>query len=145
MVSDWGPFALVVVVNTMITLSTRVMRWWRHESSPSTTPLPSAAGPMLRAREGASDADVHVLLWFVAAFALAWALRRTSARTIVCAGLALWAYTGVLEFCQRWVPARTSSWADLVGNGIGVAIGLSVGTVAFHLLDRRAARRVQVV
>ena len=128
---------VVVIVNTMITLSTRVMVWWSHESHPETTQLPAAADRVLRARTGTADADVHVVLWSVAALALAWALRRATLRSVALAGAALWAFTGVLEYCQ-WVPGRTSSWIDFAGNAVGITIGLAFGLRLFRLIARRA-------
>ena len=143
---DFGLFGVVVAVNTVLSLSTAAAQWWSLESSPSTTPLPSAADSvLLAARAGTGDADAHVVLWFAAAVTLAWALRHARAQRIVLAGLALWAYTGVLEVVQHWVPGRSSSWADLAGNAFGIAIGLSVGMAASHLIDRRSASRIPTV
>ena len=90
-VGDWGPFILVVSVNTVTTLSTRAMRWWRTSRAPA----------------------------------------------VVLAGPALWADTGLLEIGQRWVPWGTSQWIDVVGNAIGISLGLTVGLMAFRFIAHR--------
>lgn len=142
-VRDLGPLFVAVAFNTMVTLSSDVMRWWSHESDPDTTPLPDAADRVLRACAATSDADVHVVLWFVGALTLAWAVRKSPARTVVFAGSALWIYTALLEFCQRWVPGRTSQWTDLAANAIGITLGLLVGLGAIRLLRRPAPAELE--
>ena len=129
----WVPVAVlvgVVLAITMISLSSSVTQWWDVQSTPATSSLPTAADPVLRARPDSANADVHVVLWFVAGLALAWAMRPYGWRRLEWWREALWAYSGLLEVAQRWVPERTSQWIDLVGNGVGIAAGLAVGCVA---------------
>jgi VanZ family protein len=123
----WLPFAVAVVAITFVSLSSSVMRWWDVQSSPETSILPGAANPVLQSRSGTGDADVHVLMWFVATLALVWAMRRHPWRRLLAAALVLWLCTGVLEIAQRWVSARTSQWIDFLGNGVGIVAGLLVG------------------
>jgi VanZ family protein len=49
--------------------------------------------------------------------------------------LALLAYGGLIEIVQLYVPGRDSEWADLLGDTIGVAIG--IGLAALLLRGRR--------
>ena len=80
-----------------------------------------------------------MVLWFVAALALVWAMRSFRWRRVAIAAAALWAYTGLLEVGQRWVPTRTSQWIDLAGNGLGIVAGLAVGCSAL-MVSRRFDR-----
>jgi VanZ family protein len=119
--------AAVVVAITVISLSSSVTQWWDVQSSPASSRLPTAADPVLRARPDSANADVHVVLWFVASLALVWAMRPYGRNRLAVAAGVLWAYSGLLEVAQRWAPERTSQWIDLVGNGIGIAAGVAVG------------------
>ncbi len=123
----WIPFVVVIVVNTAVSLSSAVTRWWAVESTPATSSLPAAADGVLEARANSSNADVHLVLWSVAALALVWAIRPHSRHRLMAPALVLWLYTGLLEVAQRWVPTRTSQWIDVVGNGLGIVAGLAVG------------------
>jgi len=76
-----------------------------------------------------SNADVHIVLWFVAALALVWAMRSHGWARLATAAVALWAYTGLLEVGQHWVPMRTPQWIDVVGNGLGIVAGVAVGVI----------------
>ena len=135
----WLPFVVAVVVITAVSLSSSVTQWWDVQSSPGTSSLPAAADGVLQARSNSSNADVHTVLWFVAALALVWAMRPVRWRSLTAAAVALWAYTGLLEVAQRWVPTRTSQWIDLVGNGLGIVAGLAVGCTALVRRDGFAA------
>ena len=132
----WAPFAIVVVAITVISLSSSVTQWWAVQSTPGTTSLPEVADPVLRARSNSANADVHTALWFVAGLTLVWAMQPHGRRRLALAALALWAYTGLLEIAQRWVPTRSSQWIDLVGNGLGIAAGLVVGSAAIVVWRR---------
>ena len=123
----WAPFVVVLVANTTVSLSSSVTEWWAVQSTPGRSSLPTAADRVLRARSNASNADVHLVLWFVAALALVLAMRADNWRRLAAAAAALWAYTGLLEFAQLWVPTRTSQWVDLAGNAVGIVAGLAVG------------------
>ena len=96
---------------------------------------------MLQARSNSSNADVHAVLWFVAALALVWAMRFDGWRRLRAASVALWVYTGLLEIGQRWVPTRTSQWIDLIGNALGIIAGLAVGCGALVVVRRFDADR----
>ena len=113
----------MAVVNGVVALSTGVMTWWDGASDPDRRSLPDPVRSALESRRSVGDADVHVVLWFVAAALLVFALGRRPWRVMVAALGGLWAYAAVLEFCQRWVDARTPSWLDLIGNTIGLAAG----------------------
>jgi hypothetical protein len=134
----WVPFVVVLVAVTVVSLSSSVTQWWAVQSTPGTSSLPTAADGVLRARSNSANADVHTVLWFVAAVALVWAMRSHGRRRLMTAAVALWLYSGVLEAGQRWVPTRSSEWIDVVGNGLGIAAGLAVGCSALV-----ASRRLQ--
>ncbi len=144
-VGRWLPIVVLVAVVgaiTVISLSSSVTQWWDVQSTPATSSLPTAADPVLRARPDAANADVHLVLWFVAALALVWAMRPDGWRRLAVAAGVLWAYSGLLEVAQRSVPERTSQWIDLAGNGIGIAAGVAVGCAAVGInvyLRRRPA------
>ena len=144
-VGRWLPFVVLVVVAaaiTVISLSSSVTQWWDVQSTPATSSLPTAVDPVLRARPDSANADVHLVLWFVAALALVWAMRPDGWRRLAVGAGVLWAYSGLLEVAQRSVPERTSQWIDLVGNGIGIAAGVAVGCAAVRIsvqLRRRPA------
>jgi VanZ family protein len=144
-IGRWLPFVVlvaVVVAITVISLSSSVTQWWDVQSTPATSSLPTAADPVLRARSDSANADVHVVLWFVAGLALVCAMRPDGWRRLAVAAGVLWAYSALLEIAQRWVPERTSQWIDVVGNGIGIAAGLAVGCAAVGIsahLRRRTA------
>ena len=123
----WLPFAVVVEVITAVSLSSWVTQWWAAQSSPVSSGLPGAADSVLRARTSSSNADVHTVLWFVAALALVWAMRSYGLARLVAASVALWVYTVAVEVTQRWVPTRTAQWIDVVGNGLGIFAGVAVG------------------
>lgn len=40
------------------------------------------------------------------------------------AALAMFAYGGLIEIVQLFVPGRESEWADLLGDTLGIAIGM---------------------
>jgi VanZ family protein len=52
---------------------------------------------------------------------------------------ALLAYGGLIEIVQLFVPGRESEWADLLGDGIGVGIGMLLATWVLARLRARAA------
>ena len=144
-VGRWLPIVVLVAVVgaiTVISLSSSVTQWWDVQSTPATSSLPTAVDPVLRARSDAANADVHLVLWFVAALALVWAMQPCGWRRLAVAAGVLWAYSGLLEVAQRSVPERTSQWIDLAGNGIGIAAGVAVGCAAVRIsvqLRRRPA------
>jgi hypothetical protein len=130
------PFVVALVAVTVVTLSSSVAQWWTVQSTPATSDLPAAADGVLRARSTTSNADVHTVLWSVAAVALVWAMRSSGWRRLAAAAGALWAYTCVLEVGQRWVPTRTSQWIDVAGNAAGIVVGLAVGCSALAVYRR---------
>ena len=129
----WCLFGAVVAINTLLSITTWAADWSSDNADPETSRLPKVLKPVLEARSGASDADVHLLLWFVAASVLWWALRSVAKGTRVASFVALWADTAGLELAQRWVPERTPQWTDLIANGLGIAAGATAG----YLLSRR--------
>lgn len=49
--------------------------------------------------------------------------------------LALLAYGGLIEIVQLFVPGRESEWADLLGDTIGIGIGMVLSAVLARRLD----------
>ena len=60
------------------------------QSTPVTSSLPAAVGPVLQARANSSNADVRSVLWFVTALALVWAMRNQGWLRLLAAAVALW-------------------------------------------------------
>lgn len=48
------------------------------------------------------------------------------------APLALLAYGGLIELLQLRVPGRSGEWADLLADGLGIACGVLMATVALR-------------
>lgn len=46
-----------------------------------------------------------------------------------------------IEWAQLYVPGRSSELADLVGDGVGVVLGLALASAASRRLDRRRQPR----
>lgn len=132
----WAPLVVVLVAVTALSLSSSVGHWWTVQSTPGSSRLPGAVDEVLQARSNSSDADVHVVLWFVAVVALVWAMRSAGWSRLLIVAVALWLYSGVLELGQRWVPARSSQWIDLVGNAVGIFVGLTVGCCGLAVFRR---------
>ena len=104
--------------------------------------MPDAADGILRARTNSSDADVHSVLWFLAAAALVLGARHLRGGWLFPAVVSVWAYSGLLEVGQRWVPERTPQWVDFLANGLGIAVGVVVGVGVRAVLARSAASQV---
>jgi len=135
----WVPFVVVVVAITVVSLSSSVAQWWAIQGTPGTSRLPAAVDPVLQARPNSSDADVHLVLWFVATLALVWAMRPHGWLRLTTATVAPLAYTGLLEVGNQRVPTRSPQWIDVVGNGLGIVAGLAVGAVVVALLPDASA------
>ena len=52
---------------------------------------------------------------------------------------ALLAYGGLIEIVQLFVPGRESEWADLLGDAVGVAIGMGLAAVLIGSVGRNKA------
>jgi VanZ family protein len=46
---------------------------------------------------------------------------------------ALLAYGGLIEILQSLTPYRSAEWADLLADGLGLAIGLLVARVSLSI------------
>ena len=56
-------------------------------------------------------------------------------RTVVVLA-ALLAYGGLIEVLQSLTPYRSAEWADLLADGVGLAVGLLIARVSEFLLRR---------
>ena len=134
--------AVVLVVNTFLALSESVVDWWSRESDPTSSNLPQVVQEILEARPAnTSDADLHLVMWFVAGVVACTVTRNWRSRMWLL--LALFAYSAVLEAAQGLFTNRQAEWIDLAGNGLGLALAAAVTyVVGTHLWPRlRAARR----
>jgi VanZ family protein len=55
--------------------------------------------------------------------------------------LGLFAFGGLIELAQLFVPGRSSDWVDLLADTLGIALGLALGTGLAARLERRKRAR----
>lgn len=134
----WPLLAACLATNTYVALSGSVSVWWATETTPKTSSLPSAIQQVLSARPQTSEADVHVVLWFLAGIAAMFAVRTWRSRAILLGGLV--AYSGLLEIAQSLTPIRTAQWTDFAGNAVGILVAAAVVGLAGMLRARRNER-----
>ncbi|MFN4228321.1 VanZ family protein [Parvibaculum sp.] len=82
-----------------------------------------------------SDKLVHMSAWALLSAITVFALREK--RVALLGGLGLFASSGAVELIQALVPHRSASWADLLANGIGIALG---GALVWMVLRRLGHR-----
>lgn len=118
--------AVVLALNTWATLSDRVVGWLSGgDGDAGETWVPALVLWLLDARPAVGDADLHVAVWFVAGVAATLAVRRMALLVWVIA--AIWAWSVVLEALQPLVSEmRTAQLIDVLGNTVGVVLGVSV-------------------
>jgi VanZ family protein len=75
----------------------------------------------------------HAAAFAALAFA-AWLGHAASWRQRGVALLALWAYGGLIEVAQTWLPPRQGDWADLLGDTVGLAVGTALAAGILRLL-----------
>jgi len=61
-------------------------------------------------------------------------------RRIAGIAVALVAFGGFIEVVQAFVPGRSSEWADLLADGVGIAVGLAVLEAVQRLRGSAAPR-----
>ncbi len=94
---------------------------------------PGDAAPNL-----SSNDKVNHLLGFAALAASGeLALRQGWRASLLVAGGML-AYGGFIELAQTQVPGRVGEWADLLADGVGVALGLTLVLVLRHIWRKQA-------
>jgi len=94
-------------------------------------------GAPARIDAASASLNVHHAVIY-AAFAVVAAIAWRDRIALPILGLILVAFGAVLELWQTSVPGRTSGLADVVSNGIGVALGLAGVGVMNALPGRRA-------
>ena len=114
----WPVLAVCLAANTYIALSGGVAGWWATESNSKSSSLPGPVQEVLSVRPATSEADVHVLLWFLAGLAAVFAVRTWRSRGVLIAALV--AYSGLLEVAQTLTPSRTAQWTDFASNVVGI-------------------------
>lgn len=65
----------------------------------------------------------HAIAFASLAFCGHWSLRSGRARWLVLP-LTLLAYGGAIELLQLQTPGRAGEWADMVGDAVGITIGM---------------------
>lgn len=75
----------------------------------------------------------HVAAFTALALAGRLGFRNGRAAAMVVAA-ALLAYGGLIELVQLFVPGRQGEWADLLGDAVGVLVGLSIATALLRTL-----------
>lgn len=133
--------AACLVANTYIALSGGVAAWWATETSSKSSSLPGPVQDVLSVRPATSEADVHVLLWFLAGLAAMFAVRTWRSRWLILG--ALLAYSGLLEVAQALTPSRTAQWTDFASNVVGIMAAALVVLVT-DLARSRRTRSVAV-
>ncbi|MDC8773848.1 VanZ family protein [Roseateles albus] len=77
----------------------------------------------------------HALAFASLAFCGHWSLSSGRARWIALP-LALLAYGGAIELLQLNIPGRDGEWADLLGDAVGITIGLAAAVTLQRLAKR---------
>ena len=57
------------------------------------------------------------------------------------APLGLLAYGGFIEIVQSFIPGRDGEWADLLADGVGIALGVALFALILRPLHRRLTNR----
>ena len=125
----------MLVVNTYVALSGGVSLWWTRETTSETSSLPGPVQEVLSARPQTSEADVHVLLWFLAGIAAMLAVRTWRSRAILLATLV--AYSGLLEAAQALTLNRTAQWTDFAANSFGLLAAAGAAGLMTAVRPRR--------
>ncbi len=120
-------------------LSGAVAAWWESETNATTSSLPGPVKAVLNARPDTSEADVHLVLWFLAGIAAMLAVHVWRPRLIMLGALV--ANSAVLEVAQTLTPDRAAQWTDLAGNVLGIMAAALVVHIGELLLRRRRRRR----
>ncbi len=85
------------------------------------------------------DKANHALAFAALGFAGVWALwPRPWPRLLALLAPALLAYGGFIEVAQSFAPPRQADWADLLADGVGIALGLVAAWPVGWLARRQA-------
>jgi hypothetical protein len=116
----------VVVFNTWASWSSVVVGWFsRGDDDTGETWVPRFVLWMLQNRPDVGDADIHLIMWFVAGVVITGAVygRRRWGWWVV----AVWGWSLLLEVLQPVVSTvRGREWIDAVGNTMGIALGAAL-------------------
>ena len=80
----------------------------------------------------------HAMAFASLAFCGHWSLSSPRARWLALP-LALLAYGGAIELLQLQIPGRDGEWVDLLGDAVGIVIGL-IAAAALHRLTKPPAK-----
>jgi hypothetical protein len=124
--------ASFLVLVTALMWSDTVIEWWQSILEWFLAANESATQSLLDARPG-NDMDLHVVVWAVSAWSMAWAFASRRWRVLV--GVAVWSL--VVEFLQPvFTDLRARQSLDYVGNLLGVGL-VAVGFAAIGVVQRR--------
>lgn len=79
------------------------------------------------------DKTNHLLAFVV----LAWLGLKAYPRRVAAALIGLFAYGGLIEILQIFIPNRSADWTDLVANGLGLLLGWLLSWLLAGMLNRR--------
>ncbi|MCV2355324.1 VanZ family protein [Paucibacter sp. B2R-40] len=77
----------------------------------------------------------HAMAFASLAFCGHWSLSSRRARWFALP-LALLAYGGAIELLQLNIPGRDGEWADLLGDAVGISVGLAAAATLLSLTKR---------
>jgi VanZ family protein len=104
---------------TLVLMTVRLTSWLLLLAVTVLTFVPAVLRPVSGLGQNLEHFTIFVLMG--AAFALAY--RRYAYST----GLALLAFTGILELLQLFVPGRHARLSDFVVDALGVGVGMAAG------------------
>lgn len=119
----WGLAASTIVVTTTLMWSDAAISWWSDILSFFLRVNEDATTAVMSHRQN-GDADLHALLWGIAALFVFFACASRSLRWWAMVGLGVWSV--FVEISQPWfTELRSRQASDLIGNAIGL-IGVFV-------------------
>ncbi len=83
----------------------------------------------------------HVLAFFALAFSACLGYPASRRAGLLWLG-GLLAYGGVIEVLQFYVPGRSSEWADLVADAVGIACGAIIAALMLRLAGTVSSRPI---
>ncbi len=81
----------------------------------------------------------HAAAFAAMAFAGVFAFRQLRWHFLYVA-LGLLCYGGAIEIAQWFVPGRSSEWRDLLGDAVGIAVGMQLASVMLSVVQHLISR-----
>jgi lysylphosphatidylglycerol synthetase-like protein (DUF2156 family) len=135
----WIGTAVVLASNTWLTLSDAVVGLMKRDREDrSEARLAQWLIDLIQRRPDFGDAEIHALMWATAALLVVLAVRVRP--RIYVASAVVWVWSIFVEILQPVVSSlRTFQWIDLLGNTIGVVLGLLIGQGILSRRDTKVA------